>query len=181
MPRRDVAAKRYAQAVFGLALETDALDRWQADLAELRMLAGDPAVRAFADTTKVTEAQKFAVLEEALPDVTPQAMNLIKLLVRKHRFGILEQIVDAYDELLNAERGVVVARVTTAVPLTDQARAGVTDAVRRWSGARDVRLEETVESALLGGAIVQVGDRVIDGSVRTRLTGMRRTMSGQMG
>ena len=181
MPPREVAAKRYAQAVFGLAQETDALDRWRADLDALRTLAGDPALRAFADTTKVIEAQKFAVLAQAFPDVAPQALNLINLLVRKHRFGILEQIADAYDELLNVDRGVVVARVTTAVPLTDQARVSVTDAVRRSSGAREVRLQETVDGALLGGAIVQVGDHVIDGSVRTRLTGMRRTMAGQMG
>ena len=180
MPGRDVAAKRYAQAVFALAREDGAFDRWRADLQALRVLAADPTVGAFLLSTKVPEERKFAALEQGLSGSHPHALNLAKLLVRKNRVGIIDEIADAFEELLNAERGLVIAQVTTAVPLTDAGRSSIAAAVRRATGAATVELREAVSRDILGGAVLQIGDHLVDGSVRTRLQNLRSSIAGSV-
>ena len=177
MPVRDVAAKRYAQAVFAIARDEDALERWQADLASLAALMAEPTVAQFLQSSKMEAGRKFEVLEQALPNADAKAVSLAKLLVRKGRTRIAGEIALAFDELCNAARGVAVARVTTATPLTDQGRATIVDAIRRSTGAGEVRLEEAVNQEILGGALVQIGDRVVDGSVRTRLAALKRSIA----
>ena len=67
--------------------------------------------------------------------------------------------------------------MTTAVPLSTDARSAVEDAVRRYTNAESVSLSETVDRQIIGGAVVKIGDRIIDGSVRTRLSTMRRSLA----
>lgn len=180
MARAEAAAKRYAQAVFAMAREANAFDAWEADLEALRALLADPSVVAFLGSTTVLEERKFAVLDEALAGLGPNARRLAKLLVRKRRLDILDQIDEAFRALVNAERGLAVADVTTATPLSDDGRRAVVEAVRRLTGAAEVRLSEQVDRELLGGAVVRVGDHIIDGSVRTRLAGLRRDIAGSV-
>ena len=110
MPAREVAAKRYAQAVFALARDTGAFDPWRADLATIAALFADPTVAGYLASSKVPEAEKFVLLQRALPDVQPQALNLARLLVRKRRAALAPGIAEAFGAQLNTERGVAVAR-----------------------------------------------------------------------
>ncbi len=177
MPQSDPAARRYADAVFGIAHDTASHDRWLSDLGEIAQLFGEPTVYGFLISTRVSQEQKEQVLDQALPDVQSQAGNFAKLLVRKRRANLAPQIVDAFRERLNDVRGIAVATVTTAVPLSAEARAAVEAAVRSYTDAETVSLNETVDSQIIGGAVVQIGDRIIDGSVRTRLATMRRSLA----
>ena len=180
MARREVAAKRYAQAIFAIARDANTLDRWYTDLETLAGLVAEPTVGEFLRSTKIAEAQKSAILDQALRDLDPNVSRLAKLLVRKRRIGIVDQILAAYNELLNTTRGIAVARVTTAVALTDDGRRAVETAVQRASGATEVQLEERVDREILGGAIIQLGDHIVDGSLRTRLAGLKRSLAGSM-
>ena len=181
MPGSEVAAKRYAQAAFAIASAEDSVDAWQTALDGLAALAADPTVGAYLATTKVEESAKFATLDQALPGVDPKARNLAKLLVRKRRTALAGDIARVFGGLVNAERGLASARVTTARPLSDAGRASVEQAVRAGTGAQDVELDEQIDREILGGAIVQIGDHIIDGSVRTRLRGLRRSNAGSIG
>ena len=177
MPQSDPAARRYADAVFGIAHDSASHDRWLDDLAEIEQLFAEPTVYGFLISTRVPQSQKEAVLDQALPDVQPQAASFAKLLVRKRRANLAPQIAEAFRDQLNAVRGIAVATVTTAIPLSDEARASVEDAVRRYTDAQTVSLNELVDQQILGGAVLQIGDRIIDGSVRTRLSSMRRSLA----
>ncbi len=181
MARREVAAKRYAQAVLAIAEAEGTLDQWQRDLAALSALTAEPTVAEFLQSTKVDVGRKHEMIERGLPDASPNVINLAKLLVRKNRVGIVDQIAEAFGQLVDVERGVARGRVVTAVPLTDQGRAAVVEAIRRATAAREVELDEAVDDTLLGGAVVQIGDHIIDGSVRSRLSGLRRTIAGSLG
>ena len=176
MARRDPAAKRYAQAVFAIARDQDAFDRWRADLATLAALFAEPSVRAFLASASYPWEGKADALERGMDGAHPHALSLAKLLVRKGRVSIAPEIAEAFAALVDAARHVVVARVTTAVPLTDAARETLTDTLRRRTAAQEVRLEEAVVREILGGAILQVGDHVVDGSLRTRLQNLRRSL-----
>lgn len=180
MPRTDPAAKRYAQALFAMARDQNALDAWQPHLDDVRTLFEDAAASAFLQSANTREAQKFAVIDEALPNAPVPVRNLAKLLVRKRRATLAPQVADAFLTMVDGERNVAVATVTTAQALDDAGRGAVTAAVRRATGATDVRLSEQVDRAILGGAIVQIGDHILDGSVRTRLQGLRRSIAGSI-
>ena len=178
MPPRDPAAKRYADAVFAIADDGGTADRWAADLDDLVALFADADAAAFFVSTRVAQADKERVIDQAMADAAAEGRNLAKLLVRKRRTRLAEQIRDAFRARLNSERGVASAVVTTAVPLSDEARASVEAAVRGYTNAATVELTEAVDSAILGGAVLRIGDRIIDGSVRTRLNSLRRTVAG---
>ncbi len=177
MPQSDPAARRYADAVFGIAHDTASHDRWLDDLGDIAQLFSEPTVYAFLISTRVSQDEKEQVLDNALPDLQSNARNFAKLLVRKRRANLAPQIIDAFRERLNSVRGIAEATVTTAVPLSDDGRAAVEAAVRRYTDAEAVSLSEAVDSQIIGGAVVQIGDRIIDGSVRTRLSSMRRSLA----
>ena len=181
MPGSEVAARRYAEAAFAIAKADGTLPAWETALSGLARLVADPTVGAYLETNKVESPAKFATLDQALGAVEPKARNLAKLLVLKRRIGLAGEVETAFRALIDAERGVARARVTTATALNDASRQSIVAAVRRSTGATEVQLEERVDRELLGGAVVQVGDHVIDGSVRTRLGGLRRNIAGSIG
>ena len=177
MALSDPAARRYADAVFGIAHDTASHDRWLSDLEDIASLFGEPTVYQFLVSTRVPQDEKEQVLDNALPDAQTVAGSFAKLLVRKRRANLAPQIVEAFRERLNDVRGIAEASVTTAVPLSDEARTAVAEAVQRYTNADTVTLYESVDQQIIGGAVVQIGDRVIDGSVRTRLSNMRRSLA----
>ena len=177
MALSDPAARRYADAVFGIAHDTASHDRWLADLDDIAELFAEPTVYGFLVSTRVPQAEKEQILDNALPDLQTAAGSFAKLLVRKRRANLAPQVIEAFRERLNSVRGVAEATVTTAVPLSDEARAAVEEAVRRYTSAETVSLSETVDNTIIGGAVVKIGDRIIDGSVRTRLSTMRRSLA----
>ena len=136
MPQSDPAARRYADAVFGIAHDTASHDRWLDDLADIGQLFSEPTVYGFLISTRVSQADKEQVLDNALPDLQSNARNFAKLLVRKRRANLAAQIVDAFRERLNSVRGIAEANVTTAVPLSNEARTAVAEAVRRYTQRR---------------------------------------------
>ena len=181
MPRIEVAAKRYAEAIFAIARDEGALERWQTDLDALAALVAEATVAEFLLSSKVDEARKFAVIDQALAGSDAKMVSLAKLLVRKQRVGISDQIAEAFREMCNEERGLAIASVTTAVALNDEGRNAVVTAIQRLTDATEVQLAESVDRTILGGAIVRIGDHIIDGSVRTRLSGLRRNIAGSIG
>ncbi|PZC47607.1 MAG: F-type H+-transporting ATPase subunit delta [Chloroflexi bacterium] len=181
MPGNEVAAKRYAEAAFAIAKAEGLEAAWALALDGLASLVADPTVGAYLQTAKVAESAKFATLDQALAGSDAKARSLAKLLVRKRRIGLAGEVATAFGAMVNADRGVASARVTTATALSDEGRASVTRAVRASTGATDVQLDEQIDREILGGAIVQVGDHIIDGSVRTRLRGLRRSIAGSIG
>ena len=88
MALSDPAARRYADAVFGIAHDTASHDRWLSDLDEIAELFNEPTVYGFLVSTRVPQVQKEQVLDNALPDVQNAAGNFAKLLVRKRRANL---------------------------------------------------------------------------------------------
>ena len=118
------AAKRYAQAVLSLAKEQSTLDAWQRDLARLNELMRDEQARDFFANPNVPLERKRAVLDEALAGGQPEARNLAHLLLERRRLEIVPQLYTLYEEGVRAERGIVVADVTTATRLGTREQAG---------------------------------------------------------
>lgn len=178
--RYNPVAKRYAEAAFGIATDTGTQDQWREDLESLAQLAQHAQAGAYLASGRIPEAQKRIMVQRAL-DVSPLAMNLALLLLQRNRLGLAPQIATAYNAMLDAARGIEQARVTTAVPLSEAEVQAVRERLREMSGARDVQIETRVDPALLGGLVVRIGDRVIDGSTRARLIQLKRSLAGATG
>lgn len=180
MAGSEVAAKRYAEAAHSIAEADGTMDAWQEALQALRAVMAQPVVAEYMQTPRVGETAKAAMLDQALTGLEPKAIRLAKLLLRKRRIGLADQVAAAFAARVNADRGVVLAAVTTATPLSDAGRRAIAEAVRASAGAREVRLEARVDRSILGGAVVRIGDHLLDGSVRTRLRGLRRSIAGSI-
>lgn len=169
------SAKRYAQAVFDLALERERLDQWAEDLSSLCQAMENPDMFGFLEHAKVTMPQKVRTIEEALPDVDPLLRNLLCVLVDRGLTELVPEVEKDYRRLLDVHMGREQVQVSSAVPLEDSEQKSISDFL---SGLihKEVVMETRVDPSILGGLVIRVGDRLIDGSTRTRLAEMGKRL-----
>ncbi len=170
-------SRRFAQAAFQIAVEGDQLDEWRQDLATVAQAMQGSDLATLLDSPQVPLDRKLSVIDEVLgEDVGPLARNLAGLLASRDAAGTIPDIADHFERMLDAHRGVVRAEVTAAVELSQEQIERLERTIGGAVGA-DVVVEARVDPAVIGGVIVRVDDRLIDGSVRTRLQEMKRELS----
>ncbi len=174
---RDPAAARYAQAAFELARDRGELDVWEHDLRSLAEALAVPGAPAFVASRQAPLEAKEEFLRRVLGQPAPLVWNLVRLLSSKDRLGLLAQIVERFQELLDDERGIAHAQVVTAVPMSDEERQALTRRLSDLTG-KQVQVQAFVEPDILGGLVARIGDRLIDGSARTRLLALKRQLAG---
>lgn len=177
MSDQTAAARRYAEAIFQLGDEGNSLAQWEDELHQLAPVARDPGVLAVLNDEKKPLAARSALLERALDGMSPLTRNFAKLLLTRGRFALLPEIVKVFQGMVDQRNGVVRALVTTAVPLSDEDQRSIGERLRALTGAREVRVESAVDPAIIGGLVARVGDRLIDGSTRSRLIQLRRRLA----
>jgi F-type H+-transporting ATPase subunit delta len=170
-------ARRYAQALFEIALEHNELDKWQADLWEVAAIAGDAKARAFLENPGVSPAAKAGLLSRVLKEKNPLVQNLISLLLARDSLGMARDIALAYHERLNAFRGIEQARVTTALPIDEQQAQDLEQRIGVLVGKK-VRATFEVDPRVVGGFVARIDGKLLDGSTRTRLAMLKKTMAG---
>jgi F-type H+-transporting ATPase subunit delta len=173
---RRAYARRYAQAVFEIALEKKELDRWQADLAKMASLAGEAAVIALLESPKVPFKDKVKLLSGQLGEMNPLALNLVYLLMARGRLGMLGDITDEYQRLLDSYHGIARAEVTAAVPLDDDDKQKLAERLGAITGKK-VTVEAEVDPALLGGFTARIEGKLLDGSTRSKLLALKKELA----
>lgn len=174
---RRAYARRYAQAMFKIALERDELDRWQSDLKKIVSLSGDAAFAALLESPQFRFEDKAKLIQERLGAVNPLALNLVYLLVSRGRLGMAGEIAEEYHRLLDSHRGIEHAEAITAIPLEEEDRLGLEQRLGNIIGKKIV-LEISVDSNLVGGLIVRVGGKLLDGSTRSKLLALKKELAG---
>ena len=171
MALRGAAARRYAQAVFDIGRQSNSLDKWLADLNLLNTTFGERSVVTTLEDPNLNEDEQRKVIDGVLKPgaVSDLARNLLYLLVRRQRLGLLPRIVEVFQEMYNKEKGIVVAEVTSAVPLDPAHKQRVADELSKITGGKKVDLHMHEDPRILGGIIARIGDELIDASVATRL------------
>lgn len=174
---RDVAAKRYAEAAYLIAREDGTGEAWAVGLSAMATLFGDSQATAFLENSRVPPKDKQEMVRKTMEGAPPEALNMALLLLRRRRISLAPQIAEAFQELLDAEKGISHATVTSAVALNDEERAAVKQKLTQITGG-DVEIETEVDEDILGGLIVRIGDRLIDGSTRNRLLELKQQLAG---
>jgi F-type H+-transporting ATPase subunit delta len=176
MVRRDTAARRYAEAALEIGRSDGTLDAWERDLQRLNAALGDEQLRALAEHPAVPYAEKERVIRRVVGDVSPEALSLVLLMIRRGRPRAIPRMVEHFATLLRRERGVSLAEVRTALELDDQQRTAVLDRLHELTGD-EIEINEVVDESLIGGITVRIGDRLYDASVRSRLERLRARLT----
>jgi len=168
----------YARVLFELANAAGAVDAVDAGMRKVvETLRGSVELRdAFADESLPAEKKRAIMSDIFSGSVAPEAVAIATLVIERGMGGSLATIAERFGEIAEAERGIVVAEVTTAVPLTDALRASLTEKLAKSLG-RPVTLRERVDGSILGGIRINVAGRVLDGSLSSQLDAMRTTLS----
>ncbi len=160
---QQLSGKRYAQAIFGLALENGQVEQWGEDLAVVAAVFEDAEFTALLKHADMPAADKRRATASVLASVNPLVRNLVDLLVSKNSVDSISGVHSGYTELLDQHLGRQRVEITTAVPLenteTDRINSFVSGLIRA-----EVVLTTKVVESILGGLVIEIGDRLLDGS-----------------
>lgn len=168
-------AKRYAVALFETAKEKNLLDQIEAELqAVARSLDEHPQFLELLYSPRIDQQVKKDTFNQIFANSLSETMlNFMNLLIDRHREGELNAILGHYTRQANQERGMEDALVTSVQPLTEAESESIKQHFGELTG-KQIRLNNKINPAILGGMIVQIGDRLFDGSVVGKLERFKR-------
>jgi F-type H+-transporting ATPase subunit delta len=171
-------ARRYAQALLQIAIEKDNIDFLEKELNDsLATINSDEHLKHIWFSDRILTEDKKQVFKELFGDkVSNIIVNLLMLLIDKNREAFLPDIFTEYKKQADVTRNIIDAEVRAAVALTDKDFNELTEKLSAMSGKK-VRLHTVVDPSLIGGLVVKMGDKVIDGSVIKRLAIMKKNLS----
>jgi F-type H+-transporting ATPase subunit delta len=173
------SAPRYARAFAGVAesarLDVTAVQQQLRDFADA--LAVSQELRQFLENPSIEMGKKLKVLDALAGRIQmfPQVRNFVAVILEHQRLSELNEILTQFDEVVDQNAGAVEARVISAHPLNDQDRAAMELQIAKLAGAR-VRATYSEDPGLLGGAIVEIGSTVYDGSIRAQLQQLKKQL-----
>lgn len=173
-------AGRYASALFDLARESNAIDSVQKSLATLSAgLAESADLKALVSSPVVSRADAAKAIDAVAKSLKLDSLTakFLGVLAENRRLGDLAGMIGSYNAIVAAHRGEVTAKVTSAHPLSAEQLKTLAANLKTRVG-RDVQIATTVDPAILGGLVVQLGSQLIDGSIRTRLNSFATAMKG---
>jgi F-type H+-transporting ATPase subunit delta len=174
MPRVS-SGKRYAQAVFELALEKGEPESWQVGLSKVTDIVTDIKIIGLLENPKLPFDAKKNLLKERLGKVDPLILNLACLLMSRGKLKIIGDISQHYGWLLDAHYGIEHAELITAVSLDDEAKESLSMQFVKIVGHRVV-IDARVDPSIVGGFKAKIGDTLIDGSIHNMLESLKKSL-----
>jgi F-type H+-transporting ATPase subunit delta len=169
------AARRYAEALLALAPDERTVDAFRASLEKLAPIFDRVTVANLRDPS-VPMKQRVDALTSAFASEPEAVRSLMVLLLESDRIALVPQIALAFGDLVDRRAGVAKARITTAVPLEEKEGQDLVRRLERTAGLK-LRASFAVDPTLIGGAKVQIGDHLIDSSVRAKLIALGRQLA----
>ena len=175
MAELSTLARPYAEAVFRLAKEKAALADWSDRLANMAAIVSNAQMQVvIADPA--TSAARAADLVASIASADEAGKNLLSVLAGNDRLSLLPEIAAQFEVLKDEAEGVLEATIVSALEMNEAQKSDMMTALKAKFG-RDVQAEVKVDASLIGGAVITVGDQVIDGSVKGRLQKMAAALT----
>ena len=176
MAMEDVA-RVYAEALFGAAKDKGKLDEIRDQLGQFTdAVAENRDLQLFFFSPYFSSAEKKEGLRKSIADAEPELANFLELLIEKHRMPVLFRIRRQYDALWAKENKRLGVTVTSAVELDPEIARRIGSEIEEQTG-NTVELQSNVDPDILGGLVVQVGNMVLDTSIRNRLEKLRKSVA----
>ena len=164
----------YARSLFEVAKDQDKLDTVRDQLGAFTdAVSQTRELQVFFFSPYFSSQEKKDGLERAVTDADPVVLNFLELLIEKHRMPVIFRIRSNFDRLWEDENQLLPVEITSAVELDQSVAKQLGDRIAEQTG-RKVELSSRVEPEILGGIVVQVGNSVLDASIRNRLEQLRR-------
>ncbi|MBU1048472.1 ATP synthase F1 subunit delta [Candidatus Bipolaricaulota bacterium] len=174
--RSQEIARRYAAALYQVSVDDDAVQRMDEELAALATGTTDGAeVRRFLAHPLIPRETKSAFLADAFPETTSRMKNFLELLIRNRRETYLDLIYDQFVTIRTADEGMIQVTVSTAQVLSDDDKSRLSERLEA-ALKRPVRLAERIDETMLGGARIEAAGHVLDGTIRARLSELRKQL-----
>jgi F-type H+-transporting ATPase subunit delta len=173
MPRK-FNARRYAQAVFEIALEKNELEQWQSDLQKIVAAVGDETFLAVLESPKIKFEEKSRLLSK-IGGIGPLALNLVMMLVARGGVHMIPEIAVEYGHMLDEYHGIQTAAIVTAVPLDSKDKEKLAANLGAMVGKKVV-LEPAIDPDIIGGIVARVGGKLLDGSTRSKLLALKKEL-----
>ena len=177
MAVRSPSARRYAEAIFEIAIEQESFVQWSGDRQTIADFAGEADVARLLSSNRVPREEKLRLLDAGLKgQIGPLAMNLVRILEDRNKLHLARDIQTIFQQKVDEARGIAHAVETTAVPLSDEERNQVAARLSSITG-KQVNVTPVVDEGIIGGLVARIGDQLIDGSTRTRLMALKRQLA----
>jgi len=173
-------SRPYAEALMSIAQSNNIADKFDSDVRSLLNLIKEsqPLQNFFANPFISGEDKKGVISKILSDDTNPIFRNFLMLLVDRRRITLVEDIAQEYLAKLRELNQTVLAEVISAVPLTDEQQQTIKEKVKSMTDAREVELDSTIDSDIIGGVIIKVGSQVIDSSLRGQLRRLSLSLKG---
>ncbi|PWR00128.1 F0F1 ATP synthase subunit delta [Leucothrix pacifica] len=177
MSELTTAARPYAKAVFEIAEATGSLDSWSDQLGLMASIVSAEGSASLLESPKASATQKVDMfVDVASGNLNEQSVNLLKSLGENNRFALLPDMASLFEELKSESQGEVEGELIAAAAVSQEQESAIVTALEKRLG-RKVKLVTKIDESLLGGAVIRVGDLVIDGSLQGRFQTMKSNLS----
>jgi len=170
-----IIADRYALAFMNLAQQQDLYDKFDSDLDLVKQTVNaNKDLKDFFEHPLIQANDKKEVVETIFKEhVSVYTMNLIKLLIDKNRIFILAILADHYKALLNKKRNISTAQIITAIEIDEETKNRVKEKLQSVFN-KTIEIETHIDKKIIAGMIVKIGDKIIDGSIKTKFENMKK-------
>jgi F-type H+-transporting ATPase subunit delta len=176
MAETQTIARPYADAAFKVALEAGQLPQWSDAIGRLASVMQTPEARQLVSDPHLQAAKIGSVIADAAGQLSAEQRNFVQLLAQNDRLTVLPEIAAQYTAQRHRHEDVLDVKVHSAYPLTEAQIADITSTLSQKYGRR-IQASVDVDSSLIGGVSIQVGDEVIDASVRGKLARLAATLT----
>ncbi|AIS51829.1 ATP synthase, F1 delta subunit [Thermoanaerobacter kivui] len=170
-----IIAKRYAYALFDVAKQHDKVKEYYEELNKAIEIIRIEEVKKIFKNKSINKAQKIKFMEQVLAGIDKDILNFIKVVISKHREDLIEDIEEQFQNLYKEYFKIVDAKVVSAYPLKESTIQKLKNSLESKLG-KHVNIEPIVDKSILGGLKLIIGNTIIDGSVKARLTALLKNM-----
>jgi F-type H+-transporting ATPase subunit delta len=170
-------AKRYATALFQVAKEQNLLEQVENELTAVKtVFLENKELLSVLNHPKVANVTKKSLIKESFANVSAPVLNVLLLLIDRHRQSVIPEVVDFYIEEANNARGIADAKVYSVRELTEEEKSSLSQAFAKKVGKASLRIQNIIDPKVIGGVKLRIGNRIYDGSVSGKLARVEREL-----
>lgn len=172
-----IVTKRFSKAAFDIATKEGKLDSWITDMNHIQGILGNDNLIEIFNSPGLPLRKKLDLLDLLLDGkVSGSSRNLVALLIDRQGVEMLESIVEEFKSLIDAQNNISRGQIISAVQLNDKQLSEIKETLERYIG-NELILSNTVDDSIIGGMIARIGDKLIDASLRYKITKMRSDLA----
>lgn len=176
MSEKSTIARPYAKALFEVALTDNTLREWSESLAQLALIISQPSMIAFLKHPRFLTQDRLGLIYELMPEITSKMKQALVVIAQAKRLLFIPEIASLFETFKTEREHVIHVRVTSATEIHDKAFIAKMKKALEERFGTEVVLEFKVDPSVLGGAIIQAGDVLINGSLSGRVAQLRNAL-----